>query len=157
MKKILILTVILFSVVFTGCKNVYEKYSSSEFSIEYPKAWAAEYDRRPTCPFVASNDNQIVVVNTREMSDISVEDFAKSRVVAFSEEMEGFNLIKFDMENDYALIHYSSEDEEIPDSYQETIMKIGKKGNKLYGVDCSFVNNAQKDTVEHIINSFQLK
>lgn len=157
MKKTVILSTILFSLVFTGCKNVYENYSNSEFSIDYPKKWQPEFERRPTCPFFAANEDQMVIINTREMEGVSVEDFAKARVVAFSDEIIGFNLINFDMMDGYALIHYSSIGEEVPDSYMETIMKIGKKGNKLFGVDCSFTDKAQKDTVDHIISSFRLK
>ena len=66
-------------------------------------------------------------------------------------------MINLSMENDYALIRYSNEDEDDPSYHLETLMKIGKKGDKLFGVTCAYENNAQRDTVEHIINSFQLK
>ena len=53
-----------------------------------------------------------------------------------------------------AIIRYYTEDEESPKI--ETIMKILKGKEHFYGADCSYDSEAQKDTVEHIINSFSL-
>jgi hypothetical protein len=157
MKKTLILSVALFGMILSGCKSTYEKYSNEEFSIEYPRKWDKEIDRYPVMPFVTFSEYQTAMVSTKVMDSVTVEEFAKMRIKAFSEEQIGFKLIDLSMKNDYALIRYSNEDEDDPTFHLETLMKIGKRGNKLYGVTCAYETNEQKDTVEHIINSFQLK
>lgn len=156
-KLTFIFATITFGVLFSGCKSAYEKYSNDEFTIEYPRKWEKEIDMFPVMPFVTFSEYQTAMVSTKVMDSVTVEEFAKMRIKAFSEEQIGFKLINLSMENDYALIRYSNEDEDDPSYHLETLMKIGKKGDKLFGVTCTYENNAQRDTVEHIINSFQLK
>ncbi|MBR5373716.1 MAG: hypothetical protein IK131_03470 [Paludibacteraceae bacterium] len=159
MKKrdIIILSAVAFGTLFTGCKSSYEKYSNDEFTIDYPREWEKEINMFPVMPFVAFSNYQTAMVSTKDRDDVTLEEFAKERIKAFSEEQIGFKLISLDVSKDYALIRYSNDDEDDPTYHLETLMKIGRRGGKLYGVTCSYENNAQKDTVEHIINSFQLK
>ncbi|MBO7506712.1 MAG: hypothetical protein J6T67_04950 [Paludibacteraceae bacterium] len=159
MKKrdIIILSAVAFGTLFTGCKSSYEKYSNDEFTIDYPRKWEKEINMFPVMPFVAFSEYQTAMVSTKDTSGITLEDFAKARIKAFEEEQIGFKLISLDVDDKYALIRYSNDDEDDPNYHLETLMKIGRRGEKLYGVTCAYENNAQKDTVEHIINSFQLK
>lgn len=152
-----ILTIAAFGLLLSGCKSAYEKYSNNEFTIEYPKNWEKEINMFPVMPFVAFSEYQTAMVSTKDSSDVSIADFAKLRIKAFEEEQIGFKLISLDVDSKYALIRYSNEDEDDPNYHLETLMKIGRRGNKLYGVTCAYENSDQKDTVEHIINSFQLK
>lgn len=157
MKKTKIIAAIALGVMLSGCKSAYEKYSSEDFSVEYPAKWDKEIMPYPIMPFVTFSEFQTAMVSTKINDTASVEDFAKMRVEAFNNEQIGFKLIELKMEGEYAIIRYSNEDEEDPTFHLETLMKIGKRGDKLYGINCSYENEAQKDTVEHIISSFQLK
>lgn len=156
MKKTKIITAIALGAMLSGCKSAYEKYTSDEFSLEYPAKWDKEIKPYPIMPFVTFSEYQTATVSTKINDTVTVEEFAKMRVEAFSEEQIGFELIDLKMDGEYALIRYANKDEESAIDLG-TLMKIGKRGNKLYGITCSYENQAQQDTVEHIISSFQLK
>ena len=70
-------------------------------------------------------------------------------------QLVGFNLVSKEVNGDEAIIRYYTIDEDSPKI--ETVMKILKGKEHFYGADCSYDNEAQKDTVEHIISSFKLR
>lgn len=159
MKKLFILALSVVALLFYSCgdKKVpynYTTHHGKEFSIDYPSNWTSEVNVHPVAPFVAYSDYQTIRVGTRLIGGISLDSFVNERIENFEILLVGFNLVNKEVNGDEAIIRYYTEDEESPKI--ETIMKIIKGKEHFYGADCSYDSEAQKDTVEHIINSFTL-
>ncbi len=161
MKKIILFLTSLSLLALSSCftqkeESPYAKYESDVFSIEYPKGWEMEVNSYPFRPFSAASDKQIVVVATRLIGDTPLDSFVAERINFFQENYWGFRLISQKVEGDNAIIHYANEDDATGD-HLGTIMRIAMHDTHFYGIDCSYETDAEKDTVEHLINSFSFK
>lgn len=160
MKKTFIFTLGILALLFYSCgdKKVpynYSTHNGKEFSIDYPTNWTSEIEAFPVAPFVAYSDYQTIRVGTRLIGDVSLDSFVTERIENFEVQLVGFNLVSKEVNGDEAIIRYYTIDEDSPKI--ETVMKILKGKEHFYGADCSYDNEAQKDTVEHIISSFKLR
>lgn len=164
MKKEFILALSFFALLFYSCgdkkvsyeeKKAYSTHKDAEFTIDYPTHWMSEINMHRVAPFVAYSDNQTVRVATRLIEEVSLDSFVNERIENFEIIYSGFNLISKEVKGDEAIIRYYTVDENAPKI--ETTMKILKGKEHFYGADCSYDNEAQKDTVEHIISSFKLR
>lgn len=159
MKKGFIWALSFFALLFYSCGDKKAPYNYSthkgiEFSINYPTNWTSEIEKYPVAPFVAYSNDQTIRVATRLIGETSLDSFVNERIENFEILYDGFNLISKEVNENEAVIHYYTASEGSPKI--ETMMKIIKGKEHFYGADCSFENEAQKDTVEQIINSFKL-
>ncbi|MCQ2211013.1 MAG: hypothetical protein MJZ34_12030 [Paludibacteraceae bacterium] len=166
MKKILYVVVTFALIFLSSCnkmnKDEYVKYEGSNFTVEYPKTWNLKMD--PNHPFLVfeamsitpySEDSlyQNVEMATRLKRDMSLEAFVDERIEFFSQ-IEGFELQEKKTSGNETLIRYQISDEQ---STMGTLMKIVEVGDYFYGIDCSYMNKAQQDTVDYMINSLKFK
>jgi hypothetical protein len=133
----------------------YSKHESEVFSLEYPTSWDTVLYIRPFQPFMASSpsEEQVLVMATRLINGVSLDSFVTDRINAFQNvEDWQFELVEKKIEGNKASIHYTLQNEYTSEKFGQ-LMNIYVHGEHFYGIDCRYENDAQKDTVQHIMNS----
>ena len=136
--------------------DAYTTFENDVLMLEYPKTWETEIAPYPFRPFAAASvgGSQFVAIGTRLIDGVSIDSFAADRIRNFEENQWGFKLISKEINNDEAKIRYVNEDET---RHIGTYMRIIRHGELFYGIDCSYETEAEKDTVERIVNSLRFK
>ena len=157
MKKIILAFAAILMVIMSSCdggKTVsYTKYETDVFTIEYPETWEVETDVYAVRPFSCASDRLIVAVGTRVV-DQSLDSFVEERIHSYEEQQWGFKLISKEVNGDEAKICYQNVSDE---ETLGTTMRIIRHGDYFYGVDGTYETSAEKDTIEHIVNSLTFK
>ena len=136
------------------------EYQGLKFTVEYPKTWNLEHNpNKPFCLFEAvsitpySEDSlyQCVEMSTRVQQGMTLDSFVNERIDFFSQ-FEGFKLLEKEVNENESCFRYEIADEK---SSMGTLMRIIARDDRFYGIDCSYMNNSQKDTVDYMIKSLK--
>lgn len=135
---------------------VYMTFENDSFSVQYPKGWETAINEYPVRPFSAASGNQIAIISTRLIDDISIDSFVSSRIQDFEEHQWGFHLLEKSVGANEAFLHYENRDD-ANHEFIGTYMRIIAYKSKFYGIDCIYGNDAEKDTAENIVRSLTFK
>ncbi len=132
----------------------YTKYETDIFSIEYPKHWEIETGVYSVRPFSCASDHLIVAIGTRLVNSTPLDSFVEERIRSYEEQQWGFSLVSKEVNGDEARICYKNVSDEM---VLGTTMRIIRHGDYFYGVDGTYETEAERDTIEHIVNSLTFK